>query len=170
MTSCNLRLSAEFDAAFGRRTSELTLRTERAEDAQFLKALFIACSSLVGLVPPEMIEFQAQVQRSSHNQAYPGAMHRVVEAGDLPIGRIMIDWSQTATHLVDIAVLPEARQTRAGRMMLLSWIEVAESAGLRATLEVLANNPAAAIYRKLGFVEIADQVPGDPVLNMQRAV
>lgn len=168
MTSRNLRLAPEFDAAFARRTSELALRPERPEDEQFLQALFTACSPLVGLVPPEMINFQAQTQRSSHNHAYPEAMHRVVEASGVPVGRAMIDWGEAATQLVDIAVLPEARPTRAGRTLLLTWIEVAETAGLRATLEVLVTNPALAIYRKLGFVEIAEQVPGDPVLTMQR--
>ena len=168
MTSRNMRLAAEFDAAFARRTSELAMRPERAGDAPFLKALFVACSPLAGLVPPVMIDFQADTQRSSHNHAYPDAMHRVVEAAGAPVARAMIDWGDRATHLVDIAVLPEARPTRAGRRLLLAWLEVADAAGLRATLEVLVTNPALAIYRKLGFVEVPEQVPDDPVLTMQR--
>lgn len=168
MTSRNLRLAVEFDAAFARRSSELALRPERADDGGFLKALFVACSSLVGLVPPTMIDFQAETQRSSHNRAYPDAMHRVVEADGAPVGRAMIDWRTDRAHLVDIAVLPEARPTRAGRMLLLAWLEVADAAGLRATLEVLLTNPALEIYRKLGFGEVPEQMPDDPVLTMER--
>lgn len=170
MTRGNLALTERFDEAFVRRAPDLAIRAERDDDITFLKTLFIACSQLVGLVPPEMLDFQAETQRASHRRAYPSAMHRVVEQSGAPIGRAMIDWNADATHLIDIAVLPEARPTRAGRALLNAWLEVADVAGLSATLQVMRNNPALAIYRKLGFFVLSDHPPDDPVLEMRREI
>lgn len=172
MTTRNLHLVADFDAAFARRTVELAMRLDmRPEvpaDMPFLTALFVVCSPLAGLMPAAIVEQQAEMQRSGHNAAFPDAARCVIEAAGEPIGRAMIDWGADDTHLVDIAVLPGARATRAGRTVLLAWLEVADAAGRRATLEVLRHNPALEIYRKLGFIPAPGQAIDDPALHMQR--
>jgi ribosomal protein S18 acetylase RimI-like enzyme len=143
-----------FDAAFAARSSALGCRPRTPDDVDFLLACAIACSPMAGLLPDAMLAQQAAFQRAAHDGAHPGAMHRIALRAGVPIGHILIGWSATATHLVDIAVLPEHRGIGAGGQLLAAWLAVADAHGLTATLEVQNGNPARQIYERLGFVVI----------------
>ncbi len=85
------------------------------------------------------------------------------------MGRIVIDWDVAgAMHCVDVAVLPDARGMRVSLALLETWLEVADALDWRCTLQVLAENPAVRLYRRLEFVEAPGQDPADPIVNMVR--
>lgn len=161
-------LSPAFDAAFAARTTVLACRPRLTDDAAFLIDCAVACSPLVGMLPHTMIAQQAAFHRSAHDAAHPDAMHRIVTCNGIPIAHILVTWTPSATHGVDIAVLPRHRATGAGSYMLRAWLAVADAHGLMAKLEVRADNPARRLYARLGFAEI-DADPFAPIIDMQRA-
>lgn len=159
-----------FDAAFVLRAAALTLRPETDADAIFLAELFAACAPLAGIVPPQFLALQSASQQASYQADYPDAMYRIVLDGEVPIGRIVVDWpAGGASHGVDIAVLPAARATGAGPHMLRAWLDVADRLGRSCSLDVLADNRAGLLYRRLGFVLADESDQASPVLLMVRA-
>lgn len=160
-----------FDAALRRRAPELGVRPETEGDEQFLTELYIACSPLAAVLPRELLEQQASIQRASHRQQHPDSMRRIVLRGDVPVGRIAVDWDMRGVaYGIDIAVLPAARRTLAGPHMLRAWLEVADALRLACTLDVVAANPARCLYRRLGFVEAAGLGPAEPIVAMERRI
>lgn len=84
----------------------------------------------------------------------PQAMRRVVRLSGALIARIIVDWQVPGeSHGVDIAVHPDHRNSGAGLAMLRAWLAVADEQGCTCTLDVIADNTARTIYRRLGFVE-----------------
>lgn len=163
------KLDAAFDAAMLRRGSQLHVRQELPDDRAFLIDLWCACSPLANLLPPPLLEMQAVAQIESHRASHPDAMFRVVTLEAQPVGRIVIDWHAGGmAHGVDIAVLPSARGTHAGLHMLRAWLEVCDTVGLDARLEVLTDNPARLIYQRLGFTGMPSTIPDEPSLSMIR--
>lgn len=164
-------VDAAFDAAFREMPSKsaqaLDCRPEHADDAAFLAALFAACSPLAGLLPEPMMTTQATLKYASHAAAHPHAMRRIATLDGVPIGRLAIDWDGSSTHCIDVAVLPEHRATGAGPRLLRAWLAVADAIPMPATLEVNADNPAARLYRRLGFVATATD---DVMIAMTRPV
>lgn len=166
-------MSAEqsYDRTFMRRAPDLRIRPETEADARFLTALFADCSPLANVLPPQLLALQAEAQQASHCQQHPAAMRRIVMRGGAPIGRFVVDWSLPGVaHAVDLAVLQCARHTLAGPHLLKAWLEVADASGRRCTLEVLADNRARLLYRRLGFDLDPAQDSGAAVLFMTRAV
>lgn len=157
--------AASFDAAFARRAPGFTVRAEGDHDRAFLVRLFCACSPLAAVLPPTLLDRQAQLQIDAHHAAHPAGMRRIVEDGDGPIGRIFVDWTdENSVHGVDIAVLPDRRRGAAATAMLRAWLEVADAVGRSARLEVTHDNPARRLYRRLGFCETED----GPIVIMER--
>ena len=167
--AASMREGELFDAAFGRRAAALTVRPEADADAIFVAELFAACAPLAGILPPQLLEMQSASQQASYRADYPDAMYRIVLDGEVPIARIVVDWPIGGTsHGVDIAVLPAARATGAGPHMLRAWLEVADRLGRSCSLDVLADNRAGLLYRRLGFVLADDSDRSSPVLPMAR--
>lgn len=147
----------------------LRLEEERGEHEPFLARLFVACSTLPERLPPALIEHQALAQQAGHRREFPHAMRRVVFDADRPIARIVVDWSSPElSRGVDIAVLPTHRASGAGAALLRAWLAVADRQRRRCHLSVLRDNPAARLYRRLGFAPVDDD-GYSPVVAMTRA-
>jgi ribosomal protein S18 acetylase RimI-like enzyme len=152
--------AAKLTSAFTERCRELNLAVESDADAEFLQSLFIANSPLEGILPPPMLEQQAQMQAASFTAQFPQALRLIVWRGTTPIGRLIIDWDQDGfSHCIDIAVLPQDKGTGIGSALLTAWIAVSQSLGRDCRLMVEADNRARNLYRRLGFVECAGDNP-----------
>lgn len=57
---------------------------------------------------------QQRMQSHGYRQAYPHAAYLVLQRGDTPIGRLILDRQDKVLHLVDIAILPAAHGQGAG--------------------------------------------------------
>ncbi len=157
-----------FDAALMARAPHLGVEPEDIRHRPLLLGLMIACSPLAGLLPPPMLEMQFDGQDIGFLAEWPLAMRRLVTLGDAVIGRIILDWqADDRSHGVDLAVHPDYRTSGAALAMLRAWIDVADRTGRRCTLDVIADNPARRIYRRLGFVQQGSE-PGSPYLFMER--
>ena len=153
-----------FDAAFHRRAPHLVASAQAPDDYAFLVELFCQCSPLATILPPVMLQHQAETQIASHHAAHPNAMFRVIRSGRVADGRRPIGVS----HGVDIAVLPSERKGLAGLHMLRAWLDVCDQMRLSAKLEVLANNPARLIYQRLGFISEGASDTDSPSITMGR--
>lgn len=158
-----------YDAAFCGRSPLLDLREERDSDRAFQLALFVACSPLGAILPPSLLWQQAEAQLASHRLHNPDAMCRVVSVDGVPVGRVAIDWhAMNHSYCVDIAVLPDARETGAGLHMLRTWLDVADLFGQPCRLDVLRSNPAVRLYSWLGFKICGRNDGSSPIIAMVR--
>jgi ribosomal protein S18 acetylase RimI-like enzyme len=151
--------AAAFDAAFqSRGPAGLTVRAESDGDAAFLRALFLANVPMRDLLPAPLLAQQADLQVAAFRHGVPQAMRRIVLDEAVPVGRIIIDWrrSPEVSHCVDIAMRPTHGGRGVGTALLQAWIEVANGLGLACTLEVAPDNPARALYARLGFEEVPE--------------
>lgn len=166
MNSC-IDWDIRFVAAFATDCPNYVLRPQSEDDIDFLTALFIACSPLSASLPPAMVEHQAHLQQIGHTATHPNASRWIVLSGETPIGRIVIDWEgEGASHCVDIALLPAEQGKGTGTQLLKAWITVSALLKRDACLQVFANNPAFALYRRLGFV--GSETLDHPMINMVR--
>jgi GNAT superfamily N-acetyltransferase len=146
--------AAAFDAILAARSPWLAVRPEVTADSPFLRALFLAANPLAGLLPPVLLEQQADIRLASFRDNYPQAMRRIFEVDASPIGRFIVDWTAPEGSLgVDLAVRAEYRRRGVASAALEAWKAVADTHGLACALTVLPDNPARQLYARLGFVE-----------------
>lgn len=152
------------ESAFLEAAGPATTRPESVSDAGLLDDLAMSCAPLRGVLPDAMVRRQAELQRTGHESAYPEAMRQVVLRGDRPVGRLVIDWAPAGSRCVDVAILPGHRGGGLGTALLRAWLATADALALPAVLSVRRDNPAVALYRRLGLVEHDD--PAAPLLTM----
>lgn len=149
-----LAAAADFDTMFTARSPWLSVRPEETADAPFLRALFLTANPLARLLPPVLLVQQADIRFASFRDCHARAMRRIFEVDASPIGRIIVDWTAPEGSLcVDLAVRPEYRRRGVASAALEAWKAVADTRGLACALTVLPDNPARALYARLGFVE-----------------
>lgn len=134
------------------------LRERTDADRAFLQALYassredlqqvIADAALL----QELLAMQQNAQEMGFRQQFPLARQWLLLQSGQPIGRMVVDASPAQLHLVDIAVLPQARRGGAATAALYALQAHALAHGLPLSLNVSHANPAARrLYEKLGF-------------------
>lgn len=100
-------------------------------------------------------QFAAQ---SAHYQCYlPDTEYLVIDLDDTPIGRLYLDRRGPELRIVDIALFSEHRGRGIGGAVLSDLIDEATIGGVPVRIHVERDNPALALYRRLGFREIGDE-------------
>jgi ribosomal protein S18 acetylase RimI-like enzyme len=134
------------------------LRVQRDDDDGFAAALYSSTRGDLRQMPAEpavieqLIAMQRRMQSHGYCQAYPHAAYLVLQHGDTPIGRLILDRQGEVLHLVDIAILPSARGQGAGSAVLRGLQAQAGADQLHIHLAVNKSNTAArALYQRLGF-------------------
>jgi ribosomal protein S18 acetylase RimI-like enzyme len=74
--------------------------------------------------------------------------------GAQAVGRLYLHRGEREHRIIDIALLPPFRGQGIGTRLLDGVLAGAQAAGVPVRLHVEAGNPAAALYRRLGFVEV----------------
>ena len=140
-------------AAFG-----LSYRAVSDADMPFLSALYASTRAdelnMTGW--PEVTKSlfvvqQFAAQHGDYAKNYPGMERRVIERGGAAIGRIYVDLTRDACHLIDIALMPVARGQGVGRAILTDLMAHAAHLKKPVTLSVIADNPARRLYERMGF-------------------
>ena len=134
------------------------LRVQRDDDDGFAAALYSSTRGDLRQMPADpavieqLIAMQQRMQSHGYRQAYPQAIYLVLQHGDTPIGRLVLDRQDQVLHLVDIAILPAAQGQGAGSAVLRGLQAQAGAQQCRIHLAVNKNNTAArALYQRLGF-------------------
>jgi len=149
----------------------LRLRPATAHDDGFLKTLFLSTREDLARLAADpklfatLVEMQWRARQAAYRAAFPGAQDMVVEDGEGPAGRLLLDTERAPWRVVDLALLPRARGRGHGRAVLLALQEAATMAGAAVELTVRRDNVAArGLYASLGFAAIG----GDAVAEAMR--
>ncbi len=145
----------------------MIIRNLEAEDEPVLWImLYLAIHVAPGETPPPLNSiFLPELARYARNWGRPGDMGVIAyDQQNLPIGaawlRLMTGaergsgWVDDQTPELSIAVVPEYRGKGLGTALLNRAITLAEEQFPAVSLSVSASNPAANLYRRLGFVEV----------------
>jgi GNAT superfamily N-acetyltransferase len=107
------------------------------------------------------LRMQFQAQHAWYREHYEGAQFDLLLIDEAPAGRLYVHRREAEIRLMDIALLPEYRNTGIGSELLRELMEEAEAAGKPLTIHVEKYNPAMRLYLRLGFKPIEDRGPYD---------
>ena len=96
----------------------------------------------------QFLSMQAQAQHADYGRNYPDAERWVIDRDGAPVGRLYLDRRESANHILDIALLPEARGRGFGGVLLADLIDEAAEA-----------SKAKRLYERLGFVLVEERTP-----------
>lgn len=95
------------------------------------------------------LPMQFNFQTQSYKMQFPDARISVIESGETSVGRLI---TTEEIRLVDIAVLPEARNHGIGSFVLNRLLNEAKGKGKFVDLQVLKTNVSAIrLYERFGF-------------------
>lgn len=140
----------------------LALRPATAADREFLLALFASTRPELAQVPLDSDQRDALVRMQFHaadlqyHQTFPAASFDVVEIDGRPAGRLYVHRAAGDIRIIDISLLPEHRRRGLGGALVRSVQDEAAASGRTVSLHVASGSPAAALYARLGFREIAE--------------
>jgi ribosomal protein S18 acetylase RimI-like enzyme len=135
---------------------EFVLRPVTEADEAFLYQVFQSTREReLAMLPVEHRETFARqqylAQRTHYHTYFPEATHTVILRRSELIGRVWVDRQADHILILDIAIVPEARNGGAGTLLLRSLIEEAARAGKPLRIHVEQFNPALRLYQRLGF-------------------
>jgi len=94
---------------------------------------------------------QHAAQHAHYQQHYRGMEAMIVEHGGAAVGRLYLYGMPAEIRIVDISLMPEARGRGIGTALLHDLFAEAGPRGSKVSIHVEKNNPASALYRRLGF-------------------
>ncbi|MFL6277370.1 MAG: GNAT family N-acetyltransferase [Blastocatellia bacterium] len=140
------------------------LRPARAEDAEFLFALYastraeeMAAWGWPAAQQEMFLRMQYRALEQRHAAERQVSDHQIILDDDQPIGRLLVARTADEIRLTDIALLPEHRGRGIGAALIGDLQNEAERAGLPLRLHVTGDNRAARLYERLGFI-ITDDI------------
>ena len=140
------------------------LRTAGPDDAGFFFQVYRENNlSTFAALGEEMCSLllrqQSTIQESQYERQFSEFGRFVLLKDGDPVGRLYLNKDFEDWTLVDISVLPKMQKSGVGTQVLKDLITEARAAGCSIGLHVIAENPAVAWYRKLGFREVAQKEP-----------
>ena len=97
------------------------------------------------------VEMQFEAQDSHYRSHYANTSYDVVLVDGEPAGRLYVGRWPEEIRVVDIALLPAFRGRGVGTRLLRDLMDQATAAGKPLTMHVERDNPALALYGRLGF-------------------
>lgn len=104
-----------------------------------------------------LIKMQYEMRRIQYEAGYPEAEASIILVEDRAVGRLLIDESDREVTLVDIALLPEQRNSGIGTRLIRQLLDRASTSAKPVRLQVLKSSPALRLYQRLGFVPVAEE-------------
>jgi ribosomal protein S18 acetylase RimI-like enzyme len=142
-------------------SDKLALRPVRPDDEDFLFRTYAGTRAdemaLVDWSPEQkqaFLQMQFDAQRRSYQMQFPDAKHDVILHGDASAGRLMVDRSEECILVIDIALLPEHRNSGIGSRLLRELQAEAAASDQPLRMHVENFNRARRLYERLGFTKI----------------
>ena len=98
-----------------------------------------------------------RMQFLARERSQPRVDNKIILLNGRPVGRMLVDRTETPIVLRDIAVLTEYRNAGIGSRLLQELMTEAASAGKPIRLHVVASSPAVRLYERLGFRRGGDE-------------
>jgi ribosomal protein S18 acetylase RimI-like enzyme len=139
------------------------LRPQSDADIAFLMALY-ASTRMEELRPVPWTEEQKaafcaqqfQAQLSNYRATIDNCRYDLIEHRGEPLGRLYLQDRPTRLHIVDIALMPDARGKGLGTQILKALHAAGQASGRGVGIMVEKFNPALNLYRRLGYTEVED--------------
>ncbi|MCM3923107.1 GNAT family N-acetyltransferase [Frankia sp. AiPs1] len=103
-------------------------------------------------------------QRITADKEFADLPFAVVEESGRPVGYVCVIHQSEYDFVEEIALLPEAQGRGIGTHLLRGILRAAQRRGVPVRLSVFVNNPAQALYTRLGFEVVRIE---DPRMSMQ---
>lgn len=105
----------------------------------------------------DFLNQQFRAQHQHYMRHYAGAQWLIVESDAVAVGRLyFVHWPKEI-RIIDIALMPAARNKGFGSALLQDLIDEAISAGKSVSIHVERMNPALSLYARLGFQQVEDK-------------
>lgn len=147
----------------GRLPSHVSFREVARDDEQFLRSLYASTREdemvSVGWTGEEkeyFLDAQFEAQQHHYQVHFPGADHLVVEQHGSAVGRVYVDRRADELRLIDITLVPEARNKGLGRALLQDLLDEGQECATPVRIHVERFNPAMRLYLRLGFTFLED--------------
>lgn len=158
------RLGHNFSVELGKESAEISLRPVAEGDADFLYGLYaetrrdeVALFGWDAASADAFLRMQFDVRTRSYAMQYPQAEDNVIVLDGRIAGRMIVDRTETAIVLVDIAVAGAFRQKGIASCLIKQLQSESAAAGVPLELRVdRSNTNALSLYQKLGL-EIKDE-------------
>lgn len=128
------------------------------EDAGLLLAIYrstcereIAGFGWTGTEVDAFVALQFEAQSRYYASCFPDVEHSVVLVDGAPAGRLLVERSGNAVHIVDISLLPIFRRAGIGAALVHGLLNEADLRGVPVTCHVEAGNEARLFWDRLGF-------------------
>ncbi len=133
-------------------------------DMAFLSKLYISTRWEEVLQAPwtdeqriEFLQNQFEAQHTHYLSHYPKSDFLILFRDNMKIGRIYLDRDEVSICLIDIALLPEYRNSGLGTLLLKELLKEAQDTKKKIVIHVENFNPAYHLYLKLGFKQIENK-------------
>lgn len=146
----------------GTTKTRYALRPALPEDREFLVALYATTRTDLARLPltddqrDALVRMQFHAQDVHYRQTNPHGSFDVVEVGGCLVGRLYVDRRPDDIRIIDISLLPEDRNAGLGSTLIRAIKDEAALSGRSVSLHVAVGNPAADLYRRLGFEVVSD--------------
>ncbi len=142
---------------------DIVLRPITAEDAEQLFRIYASTRVEELSVLPwteaqkeAFLRMQFHAQHTHYQTHSPDADYLLVVKAGTPVGRLYLHRRKDALHIIDVALLPEARGSGLGGALLGEVLDEARAAGKVVRIYVERTNRARRLYERLGFRQIED--------------
>ena len=133
---------------------ELNRRPAQEEDAEFAKQAHHRAYHDV--VVKQFGEWNEEAQDKFFESAWKGSKHEILSANGKSCGYFSMDESEDLITLHELVLLPEFQGQGIGSKILNEVIEKAKVKNIPIRLQVLKENKAAELYRRLGFEQTGE--------------
>jgi ribosomal protein S18 acetylase RimI-like enzyme len=142
--------------------SNIELREATSADEPFLFEVYASTRSddLEGLGWDENQKLTfIKMQFLARERSYPKVDNRIILFNGRAVGRVLVDRTDAAILLIDIALLKEYRNAGIGSSVINELIKESSDSQKALKLHVLNASPALRLYERLGFCKTGnDQV------------
>jgi ribosomal protein S18 acetylase RimI-like enzyme len=145
-------------------TTRATLRPATDDDRELLRDVYASTRdeelSQVAWADGQreaFVQMQFDLQDTQYRANNPHGSFDVIEVDGRPAGRLYVDRRPTDIRIVDIALLPQFRGAGIGTRLIAEVLAEARGSGRSASIHVEERNPAARLYRRLGFTTVAER-------------
>ncbi len=142
---------------------KVRMRSSVAEDSGFLLELYASASQdeldTIGWNLASQRTFvimQAQTREWDLLRRHPHLDRLTICVDDVPVGRMLVDISETVVHLVDVCLLPAWRGRGIGTRLVQDMLEEAVIAQLPVKVRVPKDSRVAAACERVNFTDPLD--------------
>lgn len=133
---------------------ELNRRLAQESDTEFARQAHHRAYHDV--VVKQFGEWNEEAQDKFFESAWKGSRHEILSANGQPCGYFSMDESGDFITLHELVLLPEFQGQGIGSKILNEAIEIAKAKNIPTRLQVLKENKAAELYRRIGFKQIGE--------------